>query len=1605
MGLILANMLPASVVKAATPAQSEGSETPLEADAYAIYPIPQSITYADGEFQLSDSVTIVAEAGVDSYTVAFLEKVLTAYDVSYTKADAVKAGTTNILLGVKGSTGVADAYVTSKITVKDAELFTKNDAYVLDASKDAIVILGKDTDSAYYGVATLQMMFSSFDGEKFLNAHIEDYATVATRGYIEGFYGAWDFEERENLMRFAGNYKMNSYVYAAKGDNYHTSKWADLYPADMLAEFENLVRVGNETKVKFAWSVHLGTFFGRFSEADVDGNTATFTENYNKLIAKFKQLYDIGVRKFDILNDDFGSGSHTMVVKVLNRINADLKEMGCESIVYCPQGYNKAWAGNGAELEALKLLDDDIALYWTGDDVNTPITQSTVDYVTEKSGHKPDFWLNYPVNEHAKSGIFLGDITYYARDNVSGLTGFHSNPCKYAYANEVGLYQLAALVWNNSNYSQYAQEVWLSAFDYLQPEVEESYRTIARNVSNAPNSGRVGDGFPESNYLKEKLENVQALVETGAKIKENEEAQAVYAEFKNILAAIADFRENCANQDLVAELDPWLKSLSDIATAGRDALESLFAMEEGNASKGWEKLSSASKCYDSTYTYIVDPDLPTTVAKAGSKRLSPFVSKMISVAKNKLTPILNPDDDTVTPVLFAKMGGEDRAEDDNAKKMYDGDEATYASWSIVQQTGDYFGLDLGRVITVRDIAIMQGKDDTHHDFFHKATLQYSADKETWTDIEANVELDGHKITVDGLDIKARYIRYYLNEAGYNGKPDYWTHVREFTVNKKVPEYDRVYTNVAALAQTPLTIEGAKVSVRDLKNLTLQAGQYVGIKLVKPVAVTEFTKELSNENGLTLEYSYNGQDWTTAGSVEDVVGVKYLRLINQTEAAVTTDLQKIEMNIKYLKAEPTLKISTVSNGFSEGKFENIFDGDLSTYALTGSAQAKDTFFTFDLGKMIEVYDVTTVTTDGAQRFYNAKIQISKDNVTWTDIIEVANDSSEFIVPYRYAYGDAQGAQARYLRVYFTGSNGNALKLHEIQINKNVAAGNAVDEIVSSMAGNLQAAMDKDISTLLATNAKAGDYIEYRISANTNITQVSILQGAAGTGKAIAVTANGNVELGVLNQSVNTFDTTEIAPITAIRIEWAGEEQVTIHEISVSGGKEISDDIGTYVEPIIVNGTVEISNIALGKEVTVSGTSDGNKDKVNDGDKSTKWDSNAIKNGSGADIGDAWLCINLGGSTYEINQVVVSYFNKIYPTSYELQVSDDGEEWTTVKTLTKNNNGSTYPIDTIDFETAVSAKYVRLYFNTVNTAAAGNGIGVQEFEIYGKEVREEPEVPHEHTYGEWKEVKAATCKEAGKEERTCSVCGEKETQEIAKLTTHKAGAWEVIKEAACEVAGSKVQKCTECGEVIKTEAIPALEHKVDAGVITKEPTSKEKGTKTYSCTVCKKVIKTEELPKLEKPEEPQKPKLPKKGAKIVIKNITYKVTKAGAKNGTVAFVKAKSNAKTITIPATIKKDGVTYKVTVIEKEAFKNQKKLTKVTIGANVSKIGANVFKNCKKLKTIIITSKKLTAKTLDKTAFKGVNKKATLRVPSGKINTYKRILKTKGLNSKVKIKK
>ena len=138
-----------------------------------------------------------------------------------------------------------------------------------------------------------------------------------------------------------------------------------------------------------------------------------------------------------------------------------------------------------------------------------------------------------------------------------------------------------------------------------------------------------------------------------------------------------------------------------------------------------------------------------------------------------------------------------------------------------------------------------------------------------------------------------------------------------------------------------------------------------------------------------------------------------------------------------------------------------------------------------------------------------------------------------------------------------------------------------------------------------------------------------------------------------------------------------------------------------------------------------------------------------------------------------------------------------------------------------------------------------------------------------------------------------------------------------------------------------------------------------------------------------------------------NGKYKITKITKKNGkitggTVTYIKPyNKNCTSASISPTVKIGGVKFKVTVVTNNAFKNCKKLSKVTIGKNVTLIGKNAFSGCSSLSTITINATNL--KKIGAGAFKGIKAEAKFKVPKKKITKYEKMIRKAGAPKKSKV--
>ena len=402
---------------------------------YEIYPTPHEITYQDKDYVIRSQVNVVYEDGIDAATKKRMTEVLESKNKQISTSKQKVDGKTNILVGTYKSGGYVDGYVKSNYSVEES-LFSKFGAHFVASNNGEIVILGKDTDGAFYGITSLKHIFNQMDGSTIRNFVIKDYADTDIRGFIEGYYGIpWSNEDRMSLMKFGGDFKMTSYVFAPKDDPYHKNLWRELYPEEELAAIKEMVQVGNDSKCRFVWTAH--PFMGGFNASKVD-------EEIPSLLKKFDQLYDAGVRQFGVLGDDVGSLDRSVVIKMMNSVSAWAKEKGdVYDSVFCPAGYNHSWQGDYSELSDYGAgFPEDVKIFWTGEAVCQPVEQKTLDHFKRNrlpegadERRSPLFWLNWPVNDINGSRLMMGKGSLLHTDiNIDDLSGVVTNPMQEAEA-------------------------------------------------------------------------------------------------------------------------------------------------------------------------------------------------------------------------------------------------------------------------------------------------------------------------------------------------------------------------------------------------------------------------------------------------------------------------------------------------------------------------------------------------------------------------------------------------------------------------------------------------------------------------------------------------------------------------------------------------------------------------------------------------------------------------------------------------------------------------------------------------------------------------------------------------------------------------------------------------------------------------------------------------------------------------------------------------------------------------------------------------------------------------------------------------------------------
>jgi len=455
---------------------------------YSIYPVPQQQQAGTGTVTFTPKVNVVAEEGIDRYTLDRAAQVLSDHGLTAQFSNAEVAGMANLLLGVNGSGKAVDAAVTAAGTAKTAFAQTgKYDRHLLSFVADAdgnarVMILGENTDAAFYGLASLEQILDN--GTSGLRAvTINDWADLKDRGIIEGYYGVpYSAAVIKDLFRFMARYKMNTFMYGAKTDVYHSTKWADPYPTTITEEqkklglltqdmLRDIVQLGHEKKVSFIWAIHPGT---AFTDA---GNTTVIPKIENK----FRLMYDLGVRQFGIFVDDVGVPTDdatlnlnaARVTEVQNWIDAQWNTPGAapadtvKPLHFVPQLYAYSWQDEsvrGRFFRALGATPEKVQIYITGEAVWTVPNSRNLAHINQFLGREAAWWWNYPCNDNDNSKIFPADMyTNFADEkhidgnarlesNFTGTKLLISNPMQQGAVSKISLFSIADYAWNHAGF-------------------------------------------------------------------------------------------------------------------------------------------------------------------------------------------------------------------------------------------------------------------------------------------------------------------------------------------------------------------------------------------------------------------------------------------------------------------------------------------------------------------------------------------------------------------------------------------------------------------------------------------------------------------------------------------------------------------------------------------------------------------------------------------------------------------------------------------------------------------------------------------------------------------------------------------------------------------------------------------------------------------------------------------------------------------------------------------------------------------------------------------------------------------------------------------------
>ena len=620
-------------------------------NVYDIRPVPQQQERVEGKATLTGRVNVVAGPAIDTYTIDRAKEVLTEHGLTPVVARKAAKGAPVLYLGVNASGDQADRE--GKRVGLKRDVFAKKgyDRHAIAVRQQGtaanVTIVGETTDAVFCGLASLEQMLDQAQDGTLPCADIYDYADTQYRGIIEGYYGVpYSAEVTADLFRFMARYKMNTYMYGAKSDPYHSQYWDKAYPktitpeqqeVGMLTEgmMRQLTDAAHRAKVNFIWAIHPGAAFTDKAQTDV----------LDRVMGKLRLMHDLGVRQFGVFVDDVGvpSDSATLALNA-NRVS-QLQQMidhewngrkalpadTVKPLHFVPQLYAYSWVSRQQGerfFRALSTTPKKVCVYITGRAVWTVPNSEDPTLVSSWLGRDVAWWWNYPCNDNDMNKVFpldtyrnFDDEAHIDRNatldpNLKGVNTLISNPMQQGEISKIALYSIADYAWHRAAFDNDAS--WMASLRAIFGQRADNAFHLLPLVRHYDTNTPLADRIRQWKAKPSDQRATQALLN---------ELQSLQADAKALSEMAAS--DNASDRLLWHELQPYVEKVADMCAIAHTLIAHSSASQCQQAIEQVTMLDKNPKYQFSILSGMGDDiKLSKRGAEPAAKMLRPLVSQL-----------------------------------------------------------------------------------------------------------------------------------------------------------------------------------------------------------------------------------------------------------------------------------------------------------------------------------------------------------------------------------------------------------------------------------------------------------------------------------------------------------------------------------------------------------------------------------------------------------------------------------------------------------------------------------------------------------------------------------------------------------------------------------------------------------------------------------------------------------------------------------------------------------------------------------------------------------------------------------------------------------------